>query len=136
MDRVKPADNPLINRRIEVMGMFYVPMTVTNLQSGVNTTVDALVDTGAHYPVVPVALLQQLGIEPTSSEMFSFADGRRDTLKMGEARFTVQGKSTPSLCIFGPAGSEPILGVLVLEGLGLTVDPVNQRLLPAELLLL
>ncbi len=41
-----------------------------------------------------------------------------------------------SLCVFGESGSDALLGAFTIEGLGLEVDPVNQRLVPVELLLI
>jgi hypothetical protein len=43
------------------------------------------------------------------------------------------GEVTAGRVIFGPEGTEPILGVTALESVGLTIDPANRTLkrLPA-----
>jgi hypothetical protein len=43
------------------------------------------------------------------------------------------GEVTAGRVLFGPEGSEPILGVTALESVGVTVDPAHQasRRLPA-----
>ncbi|MCP4154387.1 MAG: hypothetical protein GY757_42070 [bacterium] len=38
------------------------------------------------------------------------------------------GSRTVSQIIFGPEDTEPILGVVVLENIGIMVDPVNKTL--------
>jgi predicted aspartyl protease len=44
------------------------------------------------------------------------------------------GEETVAQVIFGPRGSEPILGVVALENVGIVVDPVTRTLkrLPAK----
>ncbi len=49
-------------------------------------------------------------------------------LEYGFARISLMGEETVTPIIFGPEGSEPILGVLALEGLGITVDPKTRSL--------
>ncbi len=121
-------NDPLINRRIKV-GTFDVPITVANLYTGASVTVDALVDTGATLTMLPAPMLREIGIEPTSTDVFELADGRRVEWLTGSVEVTVEGRSTPTLCIFGEEGVRPILGVVVLESLGLTIDPRNLRLI-------
>ena len=38
------------------------------------------------------------------------------------------GEETVAPVIFGPDGSEPLIGVLALEGLGISVDPKTRSL--------
>jgi hypothetical protein len=40
-----------------------------------------------------------------------------------------EGPAQPTIVVFAPAGTEPILGVVTLEEFGLDADPVNERLL-------
>lgn len=69
--------------------------------------VDALVDTGATYTLLPADLLLGLGLSPEEQ----------------------RGRATRTIAIFGEAGSDPLLGAFTLEGLGLAADPVNRRLI-------
>jgi hypothetical protein len=41
-----------------------------------------------------------------------------------------RGRFTP--CIFGDDGSNPLLGAVTLEEMGLGVDPVNRKLVEVE----
>ena len=51
----------------------------------------------------------------------------------GLAQIEFMGEVTAGHVIFGPEGTEPILGVTALESVGITIDPANQTLkrLPA-----
>ena len=118
------------------MGLFSVRFRVSSLDDSARSAeIDGLVDTGACYPFIPGSTLERLGIAPTGAKVFTFADGSRKELPIGEVRFSYGGSSAPCLVVFGPAGSEPLFGALALESLGLEVDPVNQCLRPARLFL-
>jgi hypothetical protein len=43
------------------------------------------------------------------------------------------GRTLHTLCLFGERGDLEVLGAYTLEGFGLTVDPVQRRLVPAIL---
>ena len=45
-----------------------------------------------------------------------------------DARVSFLGTETVAQVIFGPPGTEPILGVVALENTGVTVDPVTRTL--------
>ncbi len=98
--------------------------------------IEFLVDTGAIYSLVPAHLLKGLGIKPTGKRKFRQASGRAIARDVGEARFRVGKFRGVSQVIFGRKSDMPLLGVVTLEALGLEVDPVSEKLKPAELLLL
>jgi predicted aspartyl protease len=54
---------------------------------------------------------------------------------MGEVQVRLNGQERTTVCIFGAAGSTPLLGAYTLEGVGFMADPVDQRLIPAQLYL-
>ncbi len=96
----------------------------------------ALVDTGASYSVVPSSVLYRLGVEVHSQEVFVLADGRQVEKDVGQTWVRIDGRSFITLVIFGDEGTRPLLGAYALEGLALGVDPTNQRLIPTPRLLL
>ena len=57
-------------------------------------------------------------------------------MEVGEARATIDGESVMTIVAFGEDNAPPVLGAYTLEGLGLAVDPVKQRLVPARLIML
>lgn len=113
------------------MGTFSSPLRIASLDGQNAMEIEATVDTGAAYSMLPGNLLRQLGIEPSYTSAFEFADGRRINMDIGEARATINGTSVTTLVIFGEDDVPALLGAYTLEGLRLAVDPINQRLVPA-----
>lgn len=118
------------------MGVFRAEMTIRDLAEERHVTVNALVDTGATYVTVPATQLRGLGIEPTDRRTFVLADGRTAECDVGFAMVSLDGRHAPTLVVFGDEASEPLIGAVILETLGLAVDPVGKRLIsvPAYLL--
>jgi len=98
--------------------------------------VEALVDTGASYTMVPASILQRLGVGPIDSATFILGDSRRVGRDIGQTWIRVDGKSVITLIVFGDEELGPVLGAYSLEGLRLGVDSVNQRLIPTPGLLM
>jgi clan AA aspartic protease len=92
-----------------------------------------LVDTGAIDCYVPAGRLREIGIEPCGKRSYELADGTERALDIGIARIEFMGEVVGATVIFGQDDVEPLLGVTVLESVGIEVDPQNQRLkrLPA-----
>jgi len=94
-----------------------------------------LVDTGAFYTAVPRNILRKLGIKSSGEERLRFADGRTARWKIGEARLTVNGRSTNTWVLFGNLNIQPLLGAYTLEGLRLEVDPRSKKLKPMPVII-
>ena len=90
-----------------------------------------MVDTGASYTIVPANLLKDLGVSSIDTIRLVLADGRPVEYEMGEARATINGRSIPTLVVFGENNARALLGAYTLEGLRLAVDPAHGRLVPA-----
>ena len=112
------------------MGVFNWPVRLTSLDGQESLDLEAMVDTGATYTIVPSRLLRELGVEPFDTIGLRLADGRPVEMDLGQATVTIDGRSIPTLVIFGEDEARPLLGAYTLEGLRLAVDPVNQRLVP------
>ena len=87
------------------MGMFKVRVRVTNPSDASRFFEDEFwVDTGALYSFVPEDRLEGIGIDPALSRDVILADGRRERLRFGEARMTVEGLGETLTCplVFGP----------------------------------
>ena len=117
------------------MGTFNVDLWVCSLFAEEGATVSALVDTGATNTMLPASLLHELGIEPVETRFARVADGRRVELQTAWARFSVQGRNAVARVAFGPEG-QYLMGATTLEDLALVVDPVDQRLIEQEDLLM
>ena|SRR5688572_12974872 len=96
-------------------------------------SVDVLVDTGATYTVLPRALLEELGVVRHTRAPFVIADGSRVELEIGRAWIRIDGREEVSLVVFGDTA---LLGAVTLEGFLLAPDPIGQRLVPVEGLLM
>ena len=112
------------------MGTFNRPIRLDSMDGEQSLQLDALVDTGSFYTIVPSSLLKRLGVVPTDNVRLELADGRRVTCDLGETRATIAGRSTVTWVAFGEDGVEPVLGAYTLEGLRLSVDPVQETLVP------
>ena len=117
------------------MGEVRVEIAVINPRTGTRSEeIAALADTGATLTVVPGQLLERLGIERTRTVSFVLADGRRAMRDVGDAVVAVNGDGAPCRVVFGHADDATLLGLTVLEQLGLAVDPVQRRLVSTDLL--
>ncbi|MBI4634995.1 MAG: aspartyl protease [Candidatus Rokubacteria bacterium] len=113
-----------------------VPIVVENSRTGARSEeLIALADTGATLTVVPATTLSHIGIEPVGSVAVVLADGPRVSRRVGNAVIAIDGESAPCRVLFGEAGDAVLLGLTVLEQLGLAVDPVQRRLVPTDFLL-
>ncbi|MDR0584398.1 MAG: aspartyl protease family protein [Treponema sp.] len=92
-------------------------------------TLDAMPDTGAWTLVINEEIRQRLGLAVVKTVDSSLADG--STTRYGltepvEIRWKDRDISLQAVVI--PKANDILLGALVLEGMDLYVDPVNQRL--------
>src|SRR5438093_6391819 len=110
------------------MTAFRVEISIGNRQGQRFDTLNALVDTGSTYTWIPRARFAALGIAPEFRREFELADGRVIELDMAVASARLNGQTLPTLVIFGERDTEPLLGVFTLEGFGMAVDPLNERL--------
>lgn len=112
------------------MGTFFQTIEIAASPGGPFEAVEALVDTGASYTLVPIPILEGLGISPLERQPFVLADGRRVEYDIAQVRVRIDGRERFTVCIFGDEGSVPLLGAVTLEEFGLGVDPINKRLIP------
>ena len=112
------------------MGEVRVPVRIANpFDTARHWEADFLVDTGASDSIVPTSVLESIGLTPRVVREVWLADGSMVRRLVGPAFFTVSELETFNDVIFGDDAVEPILGLPVLESLGLIVDPRLQRLL-------
>ncbi|HYN23958.1 MAG TPA: clan AA aspartic protease [Pyrinomonadaceae bacterium] len=116
------------------MGLTHVTVRIRNLSSG-NGSYEArfLVDTGATDSLVPTEELKKIGVDPVGKQAYELANGKVEEYAFGLAEIVFMDEVTAGRVIFGPDGSEPILGVTALESAGITIDPASRTLrkLPA-----
>ena len=116
------------------MGLTHVTVTVkASRSSRKKYAADFLVDTGATDCMASGAALRKAGITPVGKTTYELADGTPREFDFGLGVIEFMGDITAGRIIFGPDGSEPILGVTALESVGISVDPRTRTLkrLPA-----
>ena len=112
------------------MGIFNVPVRVSDQFRERYVDLEAMVDTGSTYAVFPESILTGLGIEPIESGLFELADNRIVEYRVGQALLMLEGREYTVPVIFAPDESDPLIGATTLEIFRLGVDPVSQKLVP------
>lgn len=111
------------------MGTFTVPIEVGDPEGSYFERIEALVDTGAFYTMLPSSDLQRLGVIPEEDEEFELADGSARIFSIGETRVRIDGREVTTVVVFGEEGTTPLLGAYTLERLRLAADPSNEVLM-------
>ena len=118
-------------KRKQSMGVFSTEMEVRHAALEEFVAVEALVDTGAIYTMLPEDLLERLGVERLESDVFELADDSLVEYWIGSAMIRIQGRALPVPVVFAHPGNTPLIGATTPEILRLLVDPIEQRLMPA-----
>ena len=101
----------------------------------VTESIEFLIDSGAIYSVVPIPILERLGISPLIEQEFRLADGSKIVRKKGVALFKFGDRIGGADVIFGEEGDSQLLGAFTLEALGLALDPLRRELRPLPMIL-
>jgi len=111
------------------MGLTQVTVNISDLSKSKVPFEDLfLVDTGAVDCMAPSDKLIEAGIAVEGRNIYELTNGEVVEYDYGFARVSFMGSETVSQITFGPAGTEPILGVVALENTGYGVDPVTKTL--------
>jgi clan AA aspartic protease len=94
---------------------------------------DVIVDTGAVVSAIPLKTAEELEISFPIRRTFTLADGSKTTKPVGSAIIEVDGQKAIGEII---TSDKPLLGVTILEQLGLKVDPSTGKLTQTGALLL
>jgi predicted aspartyl protease len=90
---------------------------------------DAMVDTGAVRAVIPVHVVETLGVGLRGRRVAEYADGRTESVGVTESIiFDILGRDTLEEALV--LGDEVLIGQTVLEKLDLLADCANRRLVP------
>ena len=117
------------------MGVFETNLGVRAVNGGGQVTwVNALVDTGATYTVLPASMLRdRLGISPIEEKVFEYGDGTIVRLPIGQVRLSIDGRELVNVVVFCEE-DQYLLGATSLQTFGLIPDTTNHRLIPLEAL--
>ena len=112
------------------MGTFSHPITLIGATGAESETLIGLVDTGATFTSIPTPILERLGVSPQWEVRLGMADGRAVERPVGEVVVEMDGARRTIICIFSEAYAPPLIGAHTLEAFLLTVDTVEQKLVP------
>lgn len=114
------------------MGTFHVGCKVENVvdRSKSTTLPKLLVDTGSEYTWITESILEKLGIAREKKDLaFIMANGQQVTRSVGFAILRVGPAFTVDEVVFAEKGDLLLLlGARTLEGLNLTIDPRQKKL--------
>ena len=113
------------------LGVFNWSVRLDSMDGQRSLEIEAMVDTGASYTIVPANRLRELGVPPIDKITLVLADGRTVEYDIGRAMATINGRTEATLVVFGEDDARALLGAYTLEGLRLAVDPTNGRLVSA-----
>ena len=119
-------------RYAALMGEIRVQVKLSNLTDpSRRATTEMLVDTGATRVGLPSDLVRRLGLRKVARARVRYADGRTAWRPVvAPLRIAIDGRVAVLDAVSGPAGTEPLLGLVALEMLDLVPDPTTRRLEP------
>ena len=117
--------------RIDQVGTFSVQLEVGNPSHEEFVAVEAMVDTGAIYTMLPEDLLDRLGVARLETDIFELADDSLVEYAIGDAIIRLRGRMRTVPVVFARPDNTPLLGATTLEIFRLVADPVNEQLIPA-----
>ena len=116
------------------MGHAWIEVEISDFEKKHSEKAKALVDTGATLTVLPKELADKLEIK-ASSESEVESGGGIIKLKRGEAWIKIKGKEEITPVLISEIIDKVLLGVVILESLGFSVDPATGTLKSTPLLL-
>ena len=118
------------------MRMTSVKLTIKNpFDMTKSVESEFLVDSGAHYTVIPFAVVKELSLKPSYVQEFSLADGKIIKRSIGGAMVKFENKELPVPVVLGMKDDTALLGVTTLESFGLMLDPFKRRLYHSKLMM-
>ncbi|MBA4181474.1 MAG: aspartyl protease [Anaerolinea sp.] len=125
-----------------LMGQVFVRLTLTNrfdeegAERGLMPRSDVrsveldrvLVDTGATHLCLPADILRRLGVRVDRQVTMLTANGARQTNVYRDIGLRIEDRGVTVECLELDAGSQPLLGAVPMQSLGVEPDLVNHRL--------
>jgi aspartyl protease family protein len=119
------------------MGTFSAKLRVWNPASPSRVEeMDVIVDTGAAYSWVSRTKLESMGVLPVRKMQFRTIEGHTIERDLAPVFVATNGFTGGDNVVMAEAGDMEVLGSHTLETLGVTVDPVNKKLVPTVALAL
>jgi len=118
-----------------VRATFYNPMEYVeyvqgkrDIKSVRRVELEALVDTGATFPALPIDKVEELDL-PIIGEGEAEVAAGKEKVKLALGVAQIEGKTAGSYMMVRPKGTTPLIGVVALEQMGYKVDPTTGKLI-------
>jgi aspartyl protease family protein len=119
------------------MGTFSAKLRVWNPASPSRVEeMDVIVDTGAAYSWISRMKLESKGVQAVRRMQFRTIEGHTIERDLAPVFVATDGFTGGDNVVMAEAGDMEVLGSHTLETLGVTVDPVNKKLVPTVALAL
>ncbi len=113
------------------MGTFTTKLKVWNPADPSRTAeVEVWVDTGAAYSWISRARLEPLGVQSVRTLRFRTIEGRTVERDLAPVFVSTDGYTGGDNVVLAEPDELEVIGAHTLESLGLTVDPVQKKLVP------
>ena len=112
----------------------WIEVEISDLERKHSEKIKALVDTGATLTVIPKELADKLEIKATTESEVETAGGIIK-LKKGSARIKIKGQEEITPVLISEIINRGLIGVVISESLGFSVDPASGTLKESPLLL-
>ena len=89
-----------------------------------------MVGAGASITSLPATLLRELDVQVLFQQKFRFGQGEVRRMNVGQPRIRVEGREVVTLVLTNDEGTQPLLGVMALDGVFMGVDPAARSLIP------
>jgi len=116
------------------MGHIYVSLTISNMAASRSKEVEALADTGATLTVIPERIARELELPEVARERVETGAGEIELVRSA-ARITIDGKQSVQDVLISDFIDRVLLGVVTLEAMALSLDPLTGKLKERRLLL-
>jgi clan AA aspartic protease len=140
------AEVCMITERVLTMGRFSVEVELSNDVDLVRAEIGLIqpeqvrrmkirgvVDSGAARLVIPMSVVQQLGLELSGKVRVRYADGRTAERPVAQrVRLGYGGREGLFTAVVEPDRESALIGAIVLEDLDLLIDCNGQRLVPRD----
>ena len=113
------------------MGTFFIKCKIENIVDRDKSAVmpKMSVDTGSEYTWIPATTLERIGVKREKKDVqFMMANGKIITRSVGFAIIRLAKYFTVDEVVFAEKGDLLLLGARTLEGLSLTVDSKQKKL--------
>jgi clan AA aspartic protease len=115
------------------VGVVFIEGTVTG-PTGKQARLKFLVDSGATYTLLPRKIWRAIGLNAMDSVKCVLADGTEVERKVSECQIALPQGERHTPVMLGEKGDEALLGVVMLEILGLILNPYTRQLQPMRMM--